>query len=89
MAAPKGKRLNKVQFKIYVDLELFNDMEILFNNIHTLTNNRRGNDRHFRPIMTKSQYWESVIKEYMNQPYNQELLRFLKGKFEIDSSEFD
>ena len=82
-----GEKSKKVQFKIYIDPEIFERVEML----DAILNKHRRNNRHgvLMDNISMSEYWEGVIKEHLNQPNNLDLLGLSKRNFEIDSSEFD
>ena len=60
----KDGKYRKVQFKIMVDEQVFERVQKL----DEVLNKHRRNDRHGKPMenISKSVYWEGVIKEHLN-----------------------
>jgi hypothetical protein len=73
----------KGQFKIYVDLELMGRMEELYSRMFLMASN--GSGRKVKVSVSKSKFWESVIREYVDG--YEDLMEELKKRLNKDGGE--
>ena len=71
-------KVKKVQFNINIDPGVLERVELL----DSILNKHRRNDRHGKPMqnISKSVYWEGIIKEHLNSRDVMQLLAFTNVK---------